>query len=52
VPLSLEFSAAKQLAIKVEFAGPLAFPCGIELRDPLVLNLAQLTTQPQSTQPN
>lgn len=51
-PLSLEFSAAKQLAIKVEFAGPLAFPCGIELRDPLVLNLAQLTTQPQSTQPN
>lgn len=52
VPLSLEFSAAKQLAIKVEFAGPPAFPCGIELRDPLVLNLAQLTTQPQSTQPN
>ena len=52
VPLSLDFPAAKQLAIKIEFAGPLAFPCGIELRDPLVLNLAQLTTQPQSTQPN
>lgn len=51
VPLSLDFPATKQLAIKVEFAGPLAFPCGIELRDPLVLNLAQLTTQPQSTQP-
>lgn len=52
VPLSLDFPAAGQLAIKVETAGPLAFPCGIELRDPLVLNLAQLTTQPQSTQPN
>ncbi|KAB2646592.1 MAG: hypothetical protein DVB27_06725 [Verrucomicrobia bacterium] len=52
VPLSLDFPAAKQLAIKIEFAGPLSFPCGIELRDPLVLNLAQLTTQPQTTQPN
>lgn len=52
VPLALDFPAAKQLAIKVEFAGPPAFPCGIELRDPVLLNLAQLTTQPQSTQPN
>ncbi len=52
VPLSVELSAATQFALKVEFAGPLAFPCGIELRDPLVLNLAQLTTEPQRTQPN
>lgn len=47
VPLSLELSAATQLTIKVEFAGPVSFPCGIELRDPVVLNLAQLATQQQ-----
>ena len=52
VPLSLELSAATQLTIKVEFAGPLSFPSGIELRDPLVMNLAQLATQTQPTQPN
>jgi len=52
VPLSLELSAATQLALKVEFAGPLAFPCGIELRDPLVLNPVQLAAEPQRTQPN
>ncbi|MFN0125475.1 MAG: hypothetical protein ACKV19_02185 [Verrucomicrobiales bacterium] len=52
VPLSVELSAVAQLALKVEFAGPLAFPCGIELRDPLVLILAQLATEPRRTQPN
>nr|NIP92291.1 hypothetical protein [Akkermansiaceae bacterium] len=52
IPLSLELPDAGELTIEVEFDGPLAFPCGIDLRDPHVLNLAHIQSQPQTKKPN
>ncbi len=50
IPLSLDLSNAEEFTIEVQFDGPLAFPCGIDLRDAHVLNIAQIESQ--TKQPN
>ena len=37
MPLSLPLPKGEDLTIKVEFDGPLTFPCGVDLRDAYVL---------------
>ena len=51
-PLSLHLSGAGDLTLKVEFAGPLSFPCGIDLRDPHVLTMTNPGTDPGPKQQN
>lgn len=45
IPLSLNLSNAEELTLKVEFDGPLAFPCGIDLRDAHVLRTNPLKAE-------
>jgi hypothetical protein len=52
IPLSLHLSGAADLTLKVEFAGPLSFPCGIDLRDPHVLTMTNPGTDPGPKQQN
>ena len=40
IPLSLNLPAGRDLTLKVAFDGPLAFPCGIDLRDAHVIRRA------------
>ncbi|MBJ07258.1 MAG: hypothetical protein CMO40_09125 [Verrucomicrobiaceae bacterium] len=40
IPLSLKLPAGRELTIRVTFDGPLAFPCGIDLRDAHVIRTA------------
>lgn len=50
ISLSADVSNAKDLFLRVEFAGPLAFPCGIDLRDAHVLTGALTKTpEPENT---
>ncbi len=37
IPLSLDLPRSEELTIKVTFDGPLAFPCGVDLRDAHVI---------------
>lgn len=44
--LSIDLSQASELTLRVEFTGPLDFPCGIELRDAHILTISRLGTEP------
>jgi hypothetical protein len=37
ISLSLDLPRSEELTIKVTFDGPLAFPCGVDLRDAHVI---------------
>jgi hypothetical protein len=52
IPLSLNLSNAEELTLVVAFSGPLAFPCGIDLRDAHILTKSNLGTEPLPKQPN
>ncbi len=52
IPLSVNLSNAEELTIVVAFSGPLAFPCGIDLRDAHILTISNLGTEPLPKQPN
>lgn len=49
ISLSADVSNAPELFLRVEFSGPLAFPCGIDLRDAHVLTGALATTSESET---
>ena len=45
IPLSLDLPRSEELTIKVTFDGPLAFPCGVDLRDAHVIRRNHLNPE-------